>query len=391
MSIGVPQLDALPALLALESRLNRQLVDWRQDRGAAAASAVTAIKWSECVWRLARNSGAPELASADVQRGLELARRPVFICGVHRSGTTLMRDLLDGHPALSVLPAEGTFYTNASHRHAAGAHGVLATLACEWLRRLVNPSNQPPFWLLGRSCSRGSPYVEFARAFTAWAPLVQASLGRNTACWPLLAVMLAYTACLRHGVPATLQRWAEKTPTNERFIDRLLREFPEARILHVVREPLAVFASRKSMELYTYGHFDNVGAALRELARSYRVAVNRSGSGYDSRYLLVRYEQLVNEQPATTQRIAAFLQIEPLPVLWRPTVAGDVTGSNSSFDDGSDRGRILTDTEHAPAHGPTLTERQLVAGAVGRWASRLGYPLPVATGWLSRVRRGARR
>jgi hypothetical protein len=391
MARAAPQSDALSALLTLERRLNRQLADWRQDRSAAAASAVTAIEWSECVWRLAGSAGASRLAPADVQRGLILARRPVFICGVHRSGTTLMRDLLDGHPALSVLPAEGTFYTNPPDRYVAGASGLLPALGCEWLRRLVNPSNQPPFWLLGRSSSRGSPYVEFARTFNAWAPIVQDALGRDTACWPLLAVMLAYSWCLAQGIPRALQRWVEKTPTNERFIDRLLREFPEARIIHVVRDPLAVFASRKSMELYTYGRFDNVGAALRELARSYRVAVSRGGSTHDPRYLLVRYEQLVNQQPATTQRIAAFLQIEPLPVLWRPTVAGDASGSNSSFDDGGVTGRILADTEHAPAQSLTPAEQRLVAGAVGRWAGRLGYPLPAAPGWLSRLRRGALR
>ncbi|MGH8231205.1 MAG: sulfotransferase family protein [Steroidobacteraceae bacterium] len=390
MPMAALQSDALQALLTLEQRLNRQLVDWRQDRDAAAASAVTAIEWSECVWRLASSAGPGRLAPAEVQRGLTLARRPVFICGVHRSGTTLMRDLLDGHPALSVLPAEGTFYTNPPRRHA-GTHALLPAFGCEWLRRLVNPSNQPPFWLLVRSSSRGSPYVEFARAFTAWAPLVEASFGRDAACWPLLAVMLAYSSSLSHGIPPTMQRWAEKTPTNERFIDRLLREFPEARVLHLVRDPLAVFASRKSMELYTYGRFDHVGTALRELARSYRVALNRSGSARDPRYLLVRYEQLVNEQPTTTQRIAAFLRIEPLPVLWRPTVAGHATGSNSSFDDGSVKGRILNDTEHAPGDSLTPAERQLVAGAVGRWASRLGYPAPAASGWLARMRRGALR
>jgi hypothetical protein len=387
MSTAAPQSDAMQSLSMLEQRLNRQLVDWREERGAAAASAVSAIEWSECVWRLACGAGSSRLATADVERGLQLARRPVFICGVHRSGTTLMRDLLDGHPALTVLPAEGSYYTNPPVRTGVEARAAVAALGCEWLRRLVNPSNQPPFWLLGRSSSRGSPYLEFARAYMAWSPIVHGTLGREIGCWPLLAVMLAYSSCLMNCVAPALQRWVEKTPTNERFIERLLREFPEARILHVVRDPMAVFASRKSMELYTFGRFDHVGTVVRELARSYRVAATRIEAAPDPRYLLVRYEQLVNDQPATTQRIAAFLQIEPLPVLWRPTVAGVASGSNSSFHDGSVTGRILSDTEHAPAHGLTAAEQHLVAAAVGRWARRLGYQLPATAGWLGRLRR----
>jgi hypothetical protein len=32
----------------------------------------------------------------------DLAQRPLFICGLPRSGTTLLQGLLDGHPQLVV-------------------------------------------------------------------------------------------------------------------------------------------------------------------------------------------------------------------------------------------------------------------------------------------------
>jgi hypothetical protein len=92
---------AMQQLLELELLLDQQLLDWRLDSSAAAASAMVALEWSACVWAAAETAGPWPIAPRDIERGLALARRPVFICGVHRSGTTLMRDLLDSHPALS--------------------------------------------------------------------------------------------------------------------------------------------------------------------------------------------------------------------------------------------------------------------------------------------------
>ena len=42
----------------------------------------------------------------------------------------------------------------------------------------------------------------------------------------------------------------------------------------------------------------------------------------DPRYLLMRYEELVGEPLASAARLAQFLNIESLPILQEPTVAG---------------------------------------------------------------------
>jgi hypothetical protein len=41
---------------------------------------------------------------------VELRDRPVFICGHPRSGISLLRNLLDGHPQLVVYPEETSFF-----------------------------------------------------------------------------------------------------------------------------------------------------------------------------------------------------------------------------------------------------------------------------------------
>ena len=38
---------------------------------------------------------------------------PIFILGCTKSGTTLLRNLFDGHPQLFVVPSESHFFQNA--------------------------------------------------------------------------------------------------------------------------------------------------------------------------------------------------------------------------------------------------------------------------------------
>jgi hypothetical protein len=374
-------------LLELEHLLDLRLIDWRLDGRAGASAVIAATSWSDAAWALAAAAGPLELEAEDVARGLALAHRPVFICGVHRSGTTLMRDLLDWHPELSVLPAEGMFFTNLQRRIAGlGSEHALELVGRTWLQRLVDHSSQPPFWLLGRSSAENSPYVSFARALMAWWHVAERTMSSSVKSWPLVSAMLAYAYSMAGGrITEGHLRWAEKTPTNEQFIDQLLADFPESKIIHVIRDPISVYESRKSMELQTFGTFGNRRSVLKDLARTYRVAMAHRDTSLGGRYLLMRYEDLIDRPQTEIDRLAAFLRIQSLPILRRPTVAGIPVGSNSSFESGTPTGRILTMREHAPKHSLDRADEDFVGSAVGRLANHFGYDIPPVTGWRARL------
>jgi hypothetical protein len=336
----------MSAISELESELARLLPARRRPQ----ADVLTAARrWSEAVWTAAAAAGPGELSAAESERGLALGARPVFVCGVHRSGTTLVRDLLDAHPSLAVLPSEGSF------RHDAG----LAEVGREWVRRLANPINQPPYWLLGRSGPEGSPYVDFARLLAAW--------WGETRERPLVAVALAYASC--RGLEG-VERWVEKTPGNERRLDRLCADFPAAKVVQVVRHPMAVLASRKRIEEIATGAFRCRRRVLKELVRSYEVAAApREG------HWVLRYEDLVADVEGTTDRLAAFLGIAPLPELRRPTVAGQPAFSNSSFASAGEAGLVRPAAADFHAEALTAAERRRLAARVGASAAGLGYRL----------------
>ncbi|HET9835734.1 MAG TPA: sulfotransferase [Rhodanobacteraceae bacterium] len=362
-------------IVELEERLDQRLQRPRVTGFATARAAAT--EWSEAVWCVAQSVGPSALAADEIERAFAVANQPVFVFGVHRSGTTLTRDLLDHHAALSVLPAEGTMFTNfAWHLKRLRPGDRLRFLGCEWLRRLANPINQQPYWLLGRSSAEGSPYVDFARALMAWWPLVEARLGTHISSWPLVAIALAYAHCttgFRSGTP--LQRWVEKTPANERFLSRLMAEFPEAKLIHVVRHPFAVYASHRRAAQNSGRPLGNESRILRQMHRSYREAANRSARPDSGSYLLIRYEDLLEDTAASVQRMAAFLGIQTLRVMMRPTANGLPTPSNSSFRSDEAAGRLNPRRPGDASGVLTRRDRERLSAMMAGTAGKLGYEL----------------
>lgn len=354
----------LAQIIAAEEKLNTLLPPKRLTGSPPTTLLEAAKGWSGLVWAEAERLGPMPLCKQQVEDGLNLATQPVFICGVHRSGTTLVRNLLDGHPSLNVLPSEGTFYTNLEQQlKQLPADKWAAHLGTEWLRRLANPINQPPYWLLGRSKGEASPYVDFARYLLSWWRALEQKPGTQ---WPHVAIAMAYAAC-NNALSAAY--WVDKTPTNERFLARIRQEAPDARIIHVVRHPLGTIASRKVMEPGAA-----LSSALRDLKASYRIA-HREAALNNPAYLLVQYEELCDEPEKAMARMAAFLGIKNLSILQQTTVAGVPADANSSFTEGAAPGQIRK------ADGPVREvlngdEQQLIAAYLGRQVAKLGYQLP---------------
>ena len=156
------------------------------------------------------------------------------------------------------------------------------------------------------------------------------------------------------------------------------QEFPSAQVLHVVRHPYAVFASRKRAEERSSGQFRNARRVLDDLRRSYEIAAERQRTAHPNRYRVVRYEDVIADPSAAMKDIAAYLGIEPLPILIQPTVAGLPSISNTSFDMPRDAGRIEVRERD---EGLSQRERDLIGAFLGTSATNLGYQIPSPILW----------
>jgi len=353
----------LPQIIEAEQKLNDLLPEKRLESSPPIALINAAKLWSDQVWEYALHLGPMPLTDDHLIQAKLLAQNPVYICGVHRSGTTLVKDILEGHPDLVVLPSEGTWYTNLEYKLSLlSKDAQIDFLGKEWLRRLANPINQPPYWLAGRSSADGSPYVDFARYLMNWWVKVK----RDNDQWPHIAIVLAWASCTdKLGA----RYWVDKTPVNERYLSRIWNSIPQAKVIHVVRHPIATLNSRKKMEpSISFRH------ALRDLKVSFSVAAKQSALSH-SHYMRIHYEELCENPELIAREMASFLGIPMSVALNQPTVAGIPAQANSSFIKEPEAGKVISAAEHHQADVLSKAEKDAIAAYIGRLSAKLKYPL----------------
>jgi hypothetical protein len=247
---------------------------------------------------------------------------PRFIVGNDRSGTTMLRLILDRGPDLAI-PPESMFLTDfAGIFEQGGPDPASAQALMEevWSHPKVRLWELPPVApQVPQGLSSGDAY-----RFIAAAPFE------------------AYAA--QHGKP----RWADKTPHYVHHIDHLLRVWPRARFVVLVRDGRDVALSLRRMP---FGP-NNAWAAAQWWARGIR-AGQRAATDHPDAVLTVRYEDVATSPTTEVPRICEFLGVE---------YRDDMLALEKV-----DRSKIVPDQA---SWFPTIFEG-ITTGAVGRWQSEM--------------------
>jgi hypothetical protein len=293
--------------------------------------------------------------------------RQLFIVGSPRTGSTLLRHVLNRSP--QVCLASETHFLKSARRMKLGPRlaSVAAAPAGERaaaLERVVRDLVGGRFWpWLARNVEPGRLNAR----------LLATDLSER-ALFDLLLQLYAEEQCADR--PVTIR--GEKTPDHIYGLETLAAWFPDARFIHTFRDPRAIYASRivrseagkRGMKARLPGVparlLDPVLAPL-EVMETSRVWLDaarlhrRHSAELAGRYRLVRFEDLVTEPEATVRGVCEFIGIPFEPALLEETV---VVGS--SFED----------ERHAAAgFDPT---------SVDRWRSRVH---PLVRRWFALVGR----
>src|SRR5579875_1073734 len=177
---------------------------------------------------------------------------PIFIVGCPRSGTTLLRRMIDSHPNISCGPETG----------------FLADL--ERAERLN------------------------------WERIVRFGVSRRQ--WHQQAADYFEWLHLQYMHAQGKRRWADKTPSYALFLDYIDQLFPTAQVVHIIRDGRDVVAS----------HRDRWGIrSANRAVRAWPLHVGKArawGQGQPgSRYYELRYEALVAEPEAVLRPLVAWL------------------------------------------------------------------------------------
>lgn len=248
---------------------------------------------------------------------------PIFIGGSHKSGTTLLRNLLDGHESLNVLPGDGhgiryaerLYSIDAGHHEFAIVNTILHCTA-------MPIAGEQPRWVLG------SDPIDYVRV----GEVVRQNLGDGSANAKQILNILAYSF-QKLSMPANLtqlpRKWVEKSTNNIEDACRLLRLYPKAKFLHIVRHPGAIIAAQKRKQSLKHREY-SLRRELETIHQSMRYGLSNLRCIGNAQYYIVRFEDLVFDTENVMRGVAKFLDISYSEILIQPTVFRKYAGSNTS-------------------------------------------------------------
>ena len=259
---------------------------------------------------------------------------PFFIVGCGRSGTTLLRVMLNRHSELAI-PLESLFlvdYLRADGR-----------VPIDLLRQLAVREFELSEWGLSvdeeslAGCGNAREIIETLHNLYA----------------------------TRNGK----DRWGQKTPRLVRYGSLLKQTWPGARFVFMVRDPRAVVASLTRSNVHRSNAFYGARRWVRDCEAG--LALERS---WPESVLRIRYEDLVTDPAAQLEGICRFLDV-PM----EPGVLDDKDGSDpaygSYYDEIHRRVGGAPDAQRADAWRDELAARdiEVIEAICGETMSRLDY------------------
>ncbi|KAA0274947.1 MAG: sulfotransferase, partial [Acidobacteria bacterium] len=227
----------------------------------------------------------PLAMAAQLRRRMaEPKRLPApFVVGVNRSGTTLLRMMLDAHPELTI-PPETHFIPEVIRR---ANHENTR-------RRLIRSITRHPRW---------GDFGLDESALRARAKQVRPL----TAAGAIRCFYELYAA--EQGKP----RWGDKTPRYMRAMPRIARALPEARFVHLIRDGRDVALSQRERAIG--GEATTMTAMAERWQR--RIIAAREGATEirAGTYLEIRYEDLVGDTEATLRLICELVELDFDPAM----------------------------------------------------------------------------
>ena len=263
--------------------------------------------------------------------------RPVFVVGDGRSGTSALLQALGQHPFLFAMPGEAPFLTSI---------GGMASLST---RKYYS-----------ESLKTTKPYLHQAFRRLCF----EIASGEN----------YGLTLCARNliGNPRLFinkRYWCAKTFPSENVMNGLLKLYPVAKLIYIIRNGIEVVQSKTRFHGFRENEFSEHCKAWRDNIRRYRY-VKDLDSGLE-----IRHEKLVANPDDVFRRICTLLDVEfhsgPSDFIRTNLVhpldeAGKV---------GVDVTTILRQRE--PAHGTWSAEqRSLFKKICGEAMLETGYALP---------------
>lgn len=274
--------------------------------------------------------------------------RPIIVVGCPRSGTTMLQLMLHAHHRIAIPPE--TRFVMAAYQH----RREFGDLRQEHRRRALAR------WIVDRRQTRfgdlGLDAEDVVARITEGPPTLGSALA---------AVFRAYAD--RFGKP----RWGDKRPAYLQNLDLILRLFPDAQIVNILRDGRDCVASLKEMSWHRQDIYATVAAWARAVDDGRRAARRLAADQYHQ----LRYEDLVADPPGRLAELCAFLGEPYDPAMAQPAaVAGVAVPAHKTWH-ARTRSDVTTQRVRSWEQRLTADEVALCEAALGDRLVTSGYEL----------------
>jgi hypothetical protein len=281
-----------------------------------------------------------------------------FVVSCGRSGTTLLRAMLERHPSMAI-PPESYFPVSLYERH-----GRSAPLDTDALAADLDANVRFRDWGLDPAATRAS--LTGATDYPSGIRALYAAYARTRG----------------------KSRFGDKTPAFVLHMDLLARLFPEARFVHLIRDGRDVARSLVATE-FGPGRITRAAEIWRR--RVERGIASGRALGPD-RYLEIRYESLVADPATTLADVCRFIELDVVDEMLRPEEATDNVIPERERAHHANLGKPVTAGLHDWRRDVPTRDVATIEAVAGDLLSHLGYErayprLPAA----ARVRAGVGR
>ncbi|MBZ0265986.1 sulfotransferase [bacterium] len=244
---------------------------------------------------------------------------PIFLCGHRKTGTTLLLSLFDNHPNLVTFPPDSGFFYAWYPKYASDEF-----TREQKIQRIIDTM----YYNLKQDLKKleayqgGFEFEALNEHFRSRMEGKPADPGRL-----IEEAILAYGDIVIENDPSEIKGWVEKTTSTEIYAGELFNWFPNAKVIHLLRDPRDNYSSLKSGWQARYSKQADSIERIRQsmidrgLLGMKMAAVNQEIYGAEQ-YKVVRFEDLTTKPMEVLQEICEFTGVDRTESMLFPSYMG---------------------------------------------------------------------